>query len=77
MGMGMGMHQNMTAVYAALNETNPTPDSYYNHPEYATWMYAHILLMIVAWIIVLPLGKPPGPGPPSSHMLTISYSRLR
>jgi len=40
----------------------PLPDdwsigSYYEHPGYSGWMMAHIVLMIVAWTIVLPIGK--------------------
>lgn len=40
----------------------PLPDdwsigSYYDHPGYSGWMMAHIVLMIVAWMIVLPVGK--------------------
>lgn len=31
-----------------------TPISYFNHSDYAGWMYAHILLMTLAWSIVLP-----------------------
>jgi hypothetical protein len=28
--------------------------NYFRHPHYAGWMYAHIALMIVAWVITLP-----------------------
>ena len=31
--------------------------SYFTHPEYTAWLYAHIALMTVGWVVVLPLGK--------------------
>lgn len=30
--------------------------SYFRHPKYASLMLAHILLMSVCWVVVLPLG---------------------
>lgn len=40
------------------NMTNTTiQPSYFRHPHYASWMYAHIAFMILAWIIVLPIGE--------------------
>ncbi|KAL1587252.1 hypothetical protein WHR41_04353 [Cladosporium halotolerans] len=30
------------------------PPNYFRHPEYAGWMYAHIALLIIAWVVVLP-----------------------
>jgi hypothetical protein len=34
--------------------TQETVPNYFRHPHYAGWMYAHIALMIVAWVITLP-----------------------
>lgn len=28
--------------------------NYFRHPEYAGWMYAHIALMLIAWVVLLP-----------------------
>lgn len=33
------------------------PPTYFNHPEFAAWLYAHIALMTIAWTVILPLGK--------------------
>jgi hypothetical protein len=37
---------------------NPEPQdvtpTYFRHPDYAAWMYAHLALMIVGWVVVLP-----------------------
>ena len=35
---------------AAVQEAIP---NYFRHPYYAGWMYAHIALMVISWIIVL------------------------
>lgn len=32
------------------------PPTYFSHPGYAGLMYAHIGLMVVAWVFVLPVG---------------------
>ncbi|TKX24651.1 hypothetical protein C1H76_3260 [Elsinoe australis] len=31
------------------------PPTYFNHPEFAAWLYAHIALMTIAWTVILPL----------------------
>ncbi|KAF2219859.1 hypothetical protein BDZ85DRAFT_204703 [Elsinoe ampelina] len=31
------------------------PPTYFNHPDYAGWMYAHIILMTIAWAVILPV----------------------
>lgn len=51
--MNMGGH----AESGAAAPTSETPLSYFNHPEYKGWMYAHILLMIVGWTIILPISE--------------------
>ena len=33
------------------------PPSYWSHPEHVGLIYAHIGLMVLAWVIALPLGK--------------------
>ena len=34
--------------------TQETVPNYFRHSHYAGWMYAHVALMIVAWVITLP-----------------------
>ncbi|GAB7337352.1 hypothetical protein MBLNU457_g2702t3 [Dothideomycetes sp. NU457] len=55
----MPMTMNTSAEHIAPKD-KPYPDdwsigSYYEHPGYSGWMLAHIVLMIVAWMIVLPV----------------------
>lgn len=33
------------------------PVTYFSHPEHQTVMYAHVALMSLAWVIVLPVGE--------------------
>lgn len=33
------------------------PPTYFAHPEHVHVLYAHIALMTVAWVILLPIGK--------------------
>ena len=33
------------------------PPTYFAHPEHQTVIYAHILLMVLAWVFVLPVGE--------------------
>lgn len=39
---------------AATGNTAEAPRNYFRHPDYAEWMYAHITLMILGWVVVLP-----------------------
>lgn len=41
----------------ALQPQNDAPQSYWSLTEYATLMYWHIALEILAWVVVLPVGK--------------------
>jgi hypothetical protein len=36
----------------SFNEPN-----YFRHPSYVFWIYAHIISMVLAWAIALPIGK--------------------
>jgi hypothetical protein len=55
-------HQPPVAV--KTQETTPT---YFRHSHYAGWMYAHIALMIISWVAVLP----------PALMLSVARSRYR
>lgn len=46
-----------TAMSNATKVAEQVAPSYFRHTEYAGWMYAHIGLMIIAWVIVLPIGE--------------------
>lgn len=37
-----------------IASTAETVPNYFRHPHYAGWMYAHIALMIMSWVIALP-----------------------
>lgn len=54
MNMG-GVHG--TAMSNTTKVAEQVAPSYFRHTEYAGWMYAHIGLMIIAWVIVLPISE--------------------
>ena len=57
MPMDMGStHTNMTSA-ATATAVPAVPHNYFRYPGFAGWMYAHIALMIIAWAVVLPVGK--------------------
>jgi hypothetical protein len=36
---------------------NQGPMNYFRYPEHTGWIYGHILVMTLGWIVILPLGK--------------------
>jgi hypothetical protein len=56
MEMSSGMNVSEVARPHIFNSTEMGPPSYFRHPEYSGLMVAHIVLMSIAWIFVLPLG---------------------
>ena len=58
---GMDMHTGMsknTSEPAVVNlDDEPAMISYFSYADHKNLIYAHIGLMVVAWVIVLPLGK--------------------
>ena len=68
--MDMGnAHINMTSAATAA-APSAVPHNYFRYPGFAGWMYAHIVLMTIAWAVVLPVGKDYDSKPESSSMLT-------
>jgi hypothetical protein len=58
MTMDMGStHINMTTAATAATISPDVSHNYFRYPGFAGWMYAHIILMTIAWAVVLPLGK--------------------
>jgi hypothetical protein len=52
---GGGHAQTEQDNVSAMNaEPQDVPPTYFRHPDYAEWMYAHIAFMIVGWVVVLP-----------------------
>jgi len=51
-GMGMGMTTDQPQP-----EDGSYPPTYFTHPEHKGIIYAHIALMVVSWIFVLPVGE--------------------
>jgi len=50
---------NTTAAMSnSSDEPHLPPKSYMRHPEHVTLILAHIALMTVGWVFVLPVGKP-------------------
>lgn len=58
-------HMSMVDGGAIPNSLSHGPPNYFRHPHYAGWMYAHIALMIISWIFVMPV----------SLMLSVARSR--
>lgn len=54
-----------TDMDMSQEESKPDPDSYaptyFSHPEHVVEIYAHIALMVISWVIMLPLGKKAAP----------------
>lgn len=70
MAMNIGSaHINMTST-PIVATTSAVPHNYFRYPGFAGWMYAHIVLMTIAWAVVLPVGKDYDSKPESSSMLT-------
>lgn len=60
MNMGMQMSSVSTTIATAtdstvVNNTNIAESSYFQHPELGGLMVAHIILMTIGWVFVLPL----------------------
>jgi hypothetical protein len=55
--MGGDGHMNMSGpVDIEWSDSFKVPN-YFRHPDYTFWIWSHIILMIVSWMIILPLGK--------------------
>jgi hypothetical protein len=39
------------------NDAQEYPPNYFSHPEYRGVLVAHIALMVLGWVFVLPLGE--------------------
>ncbi|OBT94718.1 hypothetical protein VE01_06147 [Pseudogymnoascus verrucosus] len=66
MDMGMTTAGAGAPLGTPSNGTLEVPPSYFRHPEYSHLILAHIALMTIAWVFVLPIAV----------MLSISRSRL-
>lgn len=59
-GMAMGDAHSMETSHTAVADSTKEPvvaPSYFRHPEYQGWLYAHIATMVLAWIVALPIGE--------------------
>jgi len=59
--MDMGEHRDMSGHGGSgAQEPKPDPDSYpptyFTHPEHVTAVYAHIAIMVIGWVFMLPTG---------------------
>ncbi len=56
--MGGKKDVSMGSSEDALNpESDPLTLSYFAYPEHAAAIYAHIALMVLGWVVVLPIGR--------------------
>ena len=56
MDMG-GMSSAKPTIASVVNDTMIEPASYFQLTEHAGLMFAHILLMTIGWVFVLPIGE--------------------
>ncbi|EMC99944.1 hypothetical protein BAUCODRAFT_572169 [Baudoinia panamericana UAMH 10762] len=54
MGMGMGMDMDMSSPSPSADGHAGQPESYFRLGQYTGWILAHIALMVIAWVVVLP-----------------------
>jgi hypothetical protein len=60
MDMNMDVDMDMGATHNETMTTTVTEDgpmSYFAYPEHGSAILAHIILMVVAWCFILPIGK--------------------
>lgn len=55
MDMG-GMSSSRPTIATASNSTMAEPTSYFQLTEHTGLMFAHIVLMTIGWVFVLPIG---------------------
>lgn len=55
--MDMSMGDNVTAMGDEPATDVKYPPTYFAHAEHRGVLVAHIALMVLAWVVVLPLGK--------------------
>lgn len=65
MNMSRAHHRHDDCAMArpmVMKDVEDFPDipSYFLHPEHSGFMFAHIAVMTLAWVVVLPLGESPG-----------------
>lgn len=68
-GMDMSSSMSMEAAVAnSMAKAAASAPGYFHNSEHQGWLYAHIVTMMVAWVIILPIGisSPSSfPSPPS------------
>jgi hypothetical protein len=52
---GMAMDMNMSGAVEWSESFDK--QNYLRHPDHVFWIYAHIISMVFAWAIALPIGK--------------------
>jgi hypothetical protein len=55
MEMSASMPEMLRPTLAASSNV-PAPNTYFNYGEHAGLMTAHILLMTISWVFILPIG---------------------
>nr|POE48787.1 putative membrane protein c3b8.06 [Quercus suber] len=64
--MQLGQSNSSMATNTTAEPEYIPPPSYFRHGQYSAWMTIHIILMLVAWVVVLP----------AAIMLSIAKSKL-
>ena len=43
---------------ASMNSSSTSPASYFTYPAFRGLILGHVVLMVLAWFLILPVGKP-------------------
>jgi hypothetical protein len=65
--MDMGMEMSQGNEVSQPDEVD-YPPTYFTHPEHRGTIYAHIALMAVGWVFILPVGEFPNAKSPESWL---------
>ena len=57
MAMAMGASMASAVNSSIGNSTSAVPESYFAHPYLSGFMVAHIVLMSIAWLFILPISE--------------------
>lgn len=57
MGAPKTLHLSLPLSSTSMNSFNAAPQSYFTWPDFEGPMLAHIVLMTVAWVFVLPISE--------------------
>lgn len=58
-GMGMSMsssHSSMPSATPTMTANIEQELSYFSYPDYKVWIWSHVIVMVIAWCFIAPIG---------------------